>query len=443
MLGVEQNGSFSTDGSENSSTLAPLALRNQAYNSEEDSSDDSSDDGSSITSFGGLPSLVRYDFNSDDDDSDDDGNVSFHLAPPALQSDGSGSDDYEDDDNSFGGLPSLNSYDSDSEDDGSDDDGNASFHLAPPEPQSDDSGSDDDEDANDDGPPLIVTCLSGVNSGKESDAENDHVRTQHTSQPSTCDSSVGGSSSDGNHPPGERTHPIRRRNITPDGLLRALPQQPKAPPQPKKAKKKPVFGPQPCPQSTLSIERHRQDVLYGNVETLTDVDVLYAGLKWVNYTNQKLENSSYSRNVDRFISKYGVGPLSVEAMLKDLRAKYPAICYRDVMMSLNWLKSYQGFTDMESGWDRCKEYIGPKVKEYVQKIASLKILKIRFGEFDDDEVIIFTVDGVNFMTEEFRMDPYGKWFDPKSKSSGLKYEFAVSLRKPALIWINGPFCITA
>lgn len=67
-------------------------------------------------------------------------------------------------------------------------------------------------------------------------------------------------------------------------------------------------------------------------------------------------------------------------------------------------------------------------------------MKIRFGEFEDDEVlIILTVDGVNFITEEFWMDPHGKWFDHKSKSSGLKYEFAVSLRKPALIWINGPF----
>lgn len=114
------------------------------------------------------------------------------------------------------------------------------------------------------------------------------------------------------------------------------------------------------------MECHRQDVLYGHVETLTDVDVLYAGLTWVNYSSQKFENSSYSRNVDRFVSHYGVGPLSVEAMLKDLRAKYPAVCYRDAMMALNWLKGYHGFTDMEPIWDRCKEYIGPKVNRKLQ-----------------------------------------------------------------------------
>ena len=126
-------------------------------------------------------------------------------------------------------------------------------------------------------------------------------------------------------------------------------------------------------------------------------------------------------------------------MLKDLRMKYPDVNYRDSMMAMNWLKSYETFQSMESSWDRCREHIGARVKDYVEKIASLKILKIKFGEFEDDEVIILTVDGVNFITEEFRMDPHGKWFDHKSKSSGLKYEFAISLRKPALIWINGPF----
>ena len=172
---------------------------------------------------------------------------------------------------------------------------------------------------------------------------------------------------------------------------------------------------------------------------MTDVDVLYAGLSWVKYDKQTLESSSYRRNEARFISIYGVGPHTVEATLRALKGKYPPMCFRDAMMALHWLKCYPTFQSMEPTWSRCREYIGPKVKEYVEKIASLKNLKIKFGEFEDDQVIIFTVDGVNFITEEFRMDPHGKWFDHKSKSSGLKYEFAVSLRKPAIIWINGPF----
>ena len=46
------------------------------------------------------------------------------------------------------------------------------------------------------------------------------------------------------------------------------------------------------------MELHQQNVLYGHVETLTDVDVLYAGLTWVNLSKKKFEHSSYSRNVD-------------------------------------------------------------------------------------------------------------------------------------------------
>ena len=41
------------------------------------------------------------------------------------------------------------------------------------------------------------------------------------------------------------------------------------------------------------------------------------------------------------------------------------------------------------------------MKDCVGRIASLKDLKTKFGEFKDDDVIIFTVDGVNFTTEEF------------------------------------------
>ena len=124
----------------------------------------------------------------------------------------------------------------------------------------------------------------------------------------------------------------------------------------------------------------------------------------MNLSKKKFEHSGYSRNVDRFISFYGVGPLSVEAMLKDLRVKHPNPTTRccDAMMALPWLRGYQTFRGpMETTWDQCKEYIGPKVKDYVGRIASLKDLKIKVGEFEDDDVIIFTVDGVNFMTEEF------------------------------------------
>ena len=43
------------------------------------------------------------------------------------------------------------------------------------------------------------------------------------------------------------------------------------------------------------------------------------------------------------------------------------------------------------------------------------------------------------ITQDFRTDPSTKWYDFKSHSSGLKYEYAMSIRKPKIIWRNGPF----
>jgi len=401
--------------------------------------DDSADNVSDSSSFAFLQPQQSDGSSSDSDDSDSDDDIdsSLRFAPPALQSSCDNhskdiSDDTSDCSSCRGLLPlqrwTLQSDDSSSDSDDSDDESDAPSRLLAL--QGDDSCSDGDEGP----PPSVITCFSVSDNDGESGSYNVARRPSWRSR---CERSADDSSED--HPHTNITRTIRNRNITPDGLLHALPRKPKARPEPKRAKKKPLYGPHPRPQSATSVERHHQDVLYGHVETLNDVDVLYAGLTWVNYTKKRLENSSYNRNVDRFVSHYGVGPLSVEAMLKDLKAKYPTISYRDTMMALNWMKGYHGFTDMEPTWDRCKEYIGPKVKAHVQKIASLKDMKIRFEDFDDDDIIIFTVDGVNFITEEFRMDPHGKWFDHKSKSSGLTYEFAVSLKKSALIWINGPF----
>ena len=112
--------------------------------------------------------------------------------------------------------------------------------------------------------------------------------------------------------------------------------------------KRRVYGPEPAPQSPSSLARRRHSVLRGHVRVLTDVDILYAGLSWVKYDKKTLEKSSFERNERRFVSKFGIGVHAVEAMLKDLRMKYPDVNYRDSMMAMNWLKSYETFQSMES-----------------------------------------------------------------------------------------------
>ena len=57
-------------------------------------------------------------------------------------------------------------------------------------------------------------------------------------------------------------------------------------------------------------------------------------------------------------------------------------------------------------------------------------MKITFEGFDPKEIHWITADTVNFRTQEFRLQPLAGWFDYKSHSSGLKYEFACALRHP-------------
>ena len=65
--------------------------------------------------------------------------------------------------------------------------------------------------------------------------------------------------------------------------------------------------------------------------------------------------------------------------------------------------------------------------------------KIVFGGFEEDVTYMFGVDCLHFNTNEFRLDPSSKWFNFKGNCAGLKYEFAVSACRPAVVWIRGSF----
>ena len=69
----------------------------------------------------------------------------------------------------------------------------------------------------------------------------------------------------------------------------------------------------------------------------------------------------------------------------------------------------------------------------------LKPGKIKFEGWGKNEVHIVSVDGTNFHTEEFRLELSSKWYDHKTYSCGLKYEFALAIRRNKLVWMRGPF----
>jgi hypothetical protein len=42
-------------------------------------------------------------------------------------------------------------------------------------------------------------------------------------------------------------------------------------------------------------------------------------------------------------------------------------------------------------------------------------------------------------SDEFRLNPSAKWFDHKKGGAGVKYEFAMATRRPAIVWMRGPY----
>ena len=121
-----------------------------------------------------------------------------------------------------------------------------------------------------------------------------------------------------------------------------------------------------------------------------------------------------------------------------LIADNPSATLHYLLLALNWLKLYSTEPVLSGRWNHCYEHIREKTKEYVRMIQSMKEKKITFDGFDPSEVYWISVDTVNFRTQEFRLDPSTDWFDYKSHSSGLKYEFACALRRPEIVWVKGP-----
>jgi hypothetical protein len=80
-------------------------------------------------------------------------------------------------------------------------------------------------------------------------------------------------------------------------------------------------------------------------------------------------------------------------------------------------------------WKYGEEHIRGVVHQNTAKIQSLKPKVILFAGFKDKEIHVVSVDCCSFDTQEFRLDPSTKWYNHKSHSSGLKYQFALALRR--------------
>ena len=168
---------------------------------------------------------------------------------------------------------------------------------------------------------------------------------------------------------------------------------------------------------------------------LSEDEVLCMGLEFVGFT-KKRQKVKASRNTERFRGNYGVSPLTVSKLIRDLQTlldeehRIKKLNLNYLFLTLHWLKAYPTYIQLEGPWNVCPETIGATVKLYTKAIQRLKEHKIKWfeeGEIDEDEINLITVDGVHCRTFEVRKDPSTKWYSHKSHSAGLAYELAIAI----------------
>jgi hypothetical protein len=171
-------------------------------------------------------------------------------------------------------------------------------------------------------------------------------------------------------------------------------------------------------------------------DVLDEKDVLSLGLSLVGFKGDR-QNVGDTLNNRRFRAFYGVGPKALARLFNDLHANKPDIV--KYMMAVNWLKLYDTEHVLSARWDVSENRLRDILKQYAAMIQGLKQSKVTWGNFDEDEVFIISVDGVHCKIQEVRKDPGAKWFSHKSNGPGVSYELGIAIRSNSLVWINGPF----
>ena len=166
-------------------------------------------------------------------------------------------------------------------------------------------------------------------------------------------------------------------------------------------------------------------------------EILFAGLAYAGFDPKVQERNNLNRNIDRFQAFYGVEPTTISPIFEDLKIEYPDTCFKDALMTFNWLNLYDTYPVLSGRWKRCEEYIGSKVWDYVAKISEVTKRRIIF-KLKEWKRLGRTVDCTTFKVFEMRQDPSNKWFDYKHHSCGVKYETCLAIDEPQVCWIDGP-----
>lgn len=171
------------------------------------------------------------------------------------------------------------------------------------------------------------------------------------------------------------------------------------------------------------------------VPQLSSDRMLFLGLSLVGFDHDR-QKVSDTWNTRRFRAFYGVGDQALTCLYNNLAPK-PDL--EKFLMTVSWMKLYETEHVLSGRWGIHENTIRPILKKNSEAIQRLKETKVVWGDFNEDEVFLLSVDGVHCRIQEVRKDPGAKWYDHKSNGPGVAYELGIAIRSNRLVWINGPF----
>jgi hypothetical protein len=169
--------------------------------------------------------------------------------------------------------------------------------------------------------------------------------------------------------------------------------------------------------------------------TLDGDRILKLGLKLVGFDKDR--QGSESINLRRFRAFFGIGPRAVASLYNDI--KHQRIQANRLLMALNFLKLYDSEHVLAGRWQINEKTLREINRDTVKAIQGQKNKKVVWGDWENEDIFIISVDGVHCRVQEVRKDPSAKWFDHKSHGAGLAYELGIAIRSGKLVWIKGPF----
>eukprot|EP00956_Cyclotella_meneghiniana_P006111 scaffold7957_cov68-Cyclotella_meneghiniana.AAC.2 len=136
---------------------------------------------------------------------------------------------------------------------------------------------------------------------------------------------------------------------------------------------------------------------FKSVTTIEPKDLLYYSLPIFGYSHKRQAGVKKEENTLRFKEFFGVEPTTVAPVLNDLKEEYPEYFRVEYgLMTFHWFKCYGTERTIAGPWKvGCLQSLRDTIKLYTDNISSLRVKKIVWGGFEEDDEYPVGTDGMH------------------------------------------------